>query len=411
MISLTATDNCAGEITVAGVDATTPGNCPNSFIVTRTWTFTDACNNSSSVSQTINVFDDVAPNFNQATPANTNASCDNVPTAAVLTATDNCGAATVTMTENITQGNCPSNYQIVRTWTASDACDNIKSVTQTISVTDGAGPVLVTEMPIEVTATCDAIPPVPTLVFTDNCTANIVTPEPVITTSEIVDNVYTITRTWNVTDACGNTTTVTQDVHVTQSTTVTTVLKSSCTTEDITYDLRSLLDNPDDVPEGAMWTNVDSVPSGFTGTTFNALGVPIGTYTFSYTIMTGLCPRKIEIKMTVDLCAVFGCDTVEIHNAFTPNGDGINEWFQIDNIDQECHLPNTVEIYNRWGVLVYETKNYDNNTKKFEGESQGRATVSKSDQLPTGTYFYIIQWTDTTTGKTVNKDGYLYLTR
>jgi hypothetical protein len=61
-------------------------------------------------------------------------------------------------------------------------------------------------------------------------------------------------------------------------------------------------------------------------------------------------------------------------------------------------------------VLVYETKQYDNNSRKFIGISEGRATVSKSEELPTGTYFYIIQWT-TSDGETVNKDGYLYLTR
>jgi hypothetical protein len=72
-------------------------------------------------------------------------------------------------------------------------------------------------------------------------------------------------------------------------------------------------------------------------------------------------------------------------------------------------LPNSVEIYNRWGVLVYETKNYDNSTRKFEGVSEGRTTINKSDDLPTGTYFYIIQWTDGT--QKINKDGYLYLTR
>jgi gliding motility-associated-like protein len=316
------------------------------------------------------------------------------------------------MTENILQGNCPSNYDIVRTWTATDACGNAKSVTQTINVTDGVGPVLATEMPIKVIATCDAIPDVPTLVFTDNCTSTVVTPTPTITTSDIVDNVYTITRTWTVTDACGNTTTVTQSVHVTQTTEVVTVEKTSCTNEDLIYTLRDLLPNPNDIPVDAIWTNVDNV-GGFTnGTTFNAFQIPAGLYTFSYEITTGLCPRRIEIKMTVDVdCGVLPCQDVVIHNAFTPNNDEFNQFFNIEHIEEDCHLPNTVEIYNRWGVLVYETKNYDNASRRFEGISEGRVTISKSDELPTGTYFYIIQWTDTTTGKTINKDGYLYLTR
>jgi gliding motility-associated-like protein len=105
------------------------------------------------------------------------------------------------------------------------------------------------------------------------------------------------------------------------------------------------------------------------------------------------------------------CELIVIYNAFTPNGDNLNEWFQIENIeDFNCYPSNTVEIYNRWGVLVYETKNYDNNTRRFEGISEGRVTVKKSSELPTGTYFYLIQWT-TTDGQTVTKDGYLYLTR
>ncbi|WP_396195786.1 gliding motility-associated C-terminal domain-containing protein [Flavobacterium sp.] len=42
--------------------------------------------------------------------------------------------------------------------------------------------------------------------------------------------------------------------------------------------------------------------------------------------------------------------------------------------------------------------------------SEGRATISKSEELPTGTYFYIIEWT-TTEGTRETRDGYLYLTR
>jgi hypothetical protein len=50
---------------------------------------------------------------------------------------------------------------------------------------------------------------------------------------------------------------------------------------------------------------------------------------------------------------VLGCGTVLVHNAFSPNGDGVNEMFTIDNIDDTiCYPENTVEIYNRWGVLV-----------------------------------------------------------
>jgi gliding motility-associated-like protein len=95
----------------------------------------------------------------------------------------------------------------------------------------------------------------------------------------------------------------------------------------------------------------------------------------------------------------------------SPNGDGLNEFFNIENIENtECYLSNSVEIYNRWGVLVYDVQNYDNSSKAFRGVSEGRATVNKSAELPIGTYFYIIQYT-TSDGDVVNKSGYLYLTR
>jgi hypothetical protein len=67
--------------------------------------------------------------------------------------------------------------------------------------------------------------------------------------------------------------------------------------------------------------------------------------------------------------------------------------FTIDNIDDTiCYPENTVEIYNRWGVLVFETTGYNNVTNAFNG-SRGRTTVSQSSGLPTGTYFYILNYT------------------
>jgi uncharacterized repeat protein (TIGR01451 family) len=81
--------------------------------------------------------------------------------------------------------------------------------------------------------------------------------------------------------------------------------------------------------------------------------------------------------------------------------------FKIINI--ESYPDNTVMIYNRWGVLVYETQGYDNASNGFRGTSNGRVTVQKNEQLPVGTYFYIIQYRKGQEGKT--KNGYLYISR
>ena len=264
--------------------------------------------------------------------------------------------------------------------------------------------------------TCDLIPPpqTSTLVFTDNCSA-VGTPVFTETQSDPIDGVYTITRTWTVSDACGNVSpTYTQYLIVTQTAQETTITIPSnveiCNDEiTATTDLANYL--PIGTPTNGTWLNESNVGT-LNGSVFSSFGVTAGSYTFSYTYDTATCPQKINIVAGVTICGIVEpCVSIEIHNAFTPNGDGLNEYFSIEHIeDFACYPTNKVEIYNRWGVLVYETKNYDNSSKRFEGISEGRATVAKSQELPTGTYFYIISWT-TTDGQTVNKDGYLYLTR
>ncbi|KFF02904.1 gliding motility-associated C-terminal domain-containing protein [Flavobacterium reichenbachii] len=97
---------------------------------------------------------------------------------------------------------------------------------------------------------------------------------------------------------------------------------------------------------------------------------------------------------------------IAIYNAVSPNGDGRNEIFKIDNI--KCYGDSYVQIYDRWGVLVYDAYNYDNESVAFRGISEGRATVNKQKRLPDGTYFYVITYT-TYLNEPVSKTGYLYL--
>ena len=60
-VNLTAIDHCDGNITAIPVDKVTAGTCANNFTILRSWTFTDACGNSSSVSQSITVNDNTPP--------------------------------------------------------------------------------------------------------------------------------------------------------------------------------------------------------------------------------------------------------------------------------------------------------------------------------------------------------------
>ncbi|MEN1785287.1 MAG: gliding motility-associated C-terminal domain-containing protein, partial [Bacteroidota bacterium] len=81
--------------------------------------------------------------------------------------------------------------------------------------------------------------------------------------------------------------------------------------------------------------------------------------------------------------------------------------FRIINI--ELFPDNTVEIYNRWGVKVFEINSYDNQSRVFRGVSNGRSTIKESDELPVGVYFYIIKYRRNEEHKTLN--GYLYINR
>ncbi|WP_180907453.1 gliding motility-associated C-terminal domain-containing protein, partial [Flavobacterium salmonis] len=102
-----------------------------------------------------------------------------------------------------------------------------------------------------------------------------------------------------------------------------------------------------------------------------------------------------------------GC-VIEIFNAVSVNGDNKNERFYVQGI--ECYPDNTVQIYNRWGVLVYERQHYNNNDIAFRGISEGRVTVKDSNGLPEGTYYYIIKYKDMQSNPH-QKAGYLYLTK
>jgi gliding motility-associated-like protein len=101
-------------------------------------------------------------------------------------------------------------------------------------------------------------------------------------------------------------------------------------------------------------------------------------------------------------------DDLEIYNAVTPNGNGDNDVFVIRNI--ELYPNNTVTIFNRWGVVVYEVDSYGQNNKFFKGISEGRTTLRQLEELPIGTYFYTLRYVNSQ-GVQKSRSGYLYLNK
>ena len=100
---------------------------------------------------------------------------------------------------------------------------------------------------------------------------------------------------------------------------------------------------------------------------------------------------------------------VIIYNGITPGGDGDNDQLIIKGITK--YPNNSLRIYNRNGVLVYETRGYGQNNNFFRGISEGRVTVQKQKGLPVGTYFYTLEYVIDATGEVKNKAGYIYINR
>lgn len=98
-----------------------------------------------------------------------------------------------------------------------------------------------------------------------------------------------------------------------------------------------------------------------------------------------------------------------IYNAVNPADYGGNDYFKIVGLE---HFPdNRVRVYNRWGVLVYDARKYDTNNNVFTGISDGRTTIKRGEELPVGTYFYILDYVVPETGQNKSIQGYLYLNR
>ena len=75
---------------------------------------------------------------------------------------------------------------------------------------------------------------------------------------------------------------------------------------------------------------------------------------------------------------------LEITSGFTPNGDGVNDLWIIENIELFPDL--VVHVYNRWGVEVFESQGYNSNIA-WDGTYSGSV-------LPSGTYYYTLELND-----------------
>ncbi|MGB4849806.1 MAG: hypothetical protein WBP41_17910, partial [Saprospiraceae bacterium] len=268
-----ATDGCGSAFTLTSADVTTNGACAGSYSVKRTWTATDACGNSSTASQTINVQDITAPVI-AALPAPTTINCPATPVFAVATATDACGSTfTLTSVDVTTNGACAGSYSRKRTWTATDACGNSSTASQTINVQDITAPVIAA-LPVPTTINCPATPSFAVATAVDACGSAFTLTSADITTNGACAGSYSVKRTWTATDACGNSSTASQTINV----------------QDITAPVIAALPAPTTI-------NCPATPSFATATAIDACGSSF-TLTSSDVTTNGACTGSYSVKRT-----------------------------------------------------------------------------------------------------------------
>ena len=217
------TDACGSSFTLTPVDVTTSGACPGTYSVTRTWTATDACSNSSTAVQVINVIDNSPPLITGTITPLTIEGCTIAAAPAPVTTvaalellgvqiTDACTSdpSLIVTSSDASTGTCA--IVITRTYVVKDLCGNSSTTVASITITDSTPPT----GPVSIPGTfgnnicySNAIssfpfnPAAAAIFYSDNCGG----PVSVTLTNTLLigDNcLWILTYTFKVSDPCGN---------------------------------------------------------------------------------------------------------------------------------------------------------------------------------------------------------------
>ncbi|RYG13489.1 MAG: gliding motility-associated C-terminal domain-containing protein, partial [Chitinophagaceae bacterium] len=127
-----------------------------------------------------------------------------------------------------------------------------------------------------------------------------------------------------------------------------------------------------------------------------------GTTYYATIVNTSGCESAIRLAVTVSIDECKETKLI-IPDGFSPNGDQINDFFEIKNI-ATLYPKFTIQIFNRWGNLVFEGNAKNPN---WDGNNHKGGTVS-GEHMPTGVYFFIIKFND---GIKKDLQGRLYLSK
>jgi gliding motility-associated-like protein len=107
-------------------------------------------------------------------------------------------------------------------------------------------------------------------------------------------------------------------------------------------------------------------------------------------------------EMLYSSVVTIGLAEVIIPNAFSPDGDGVNDVLEIQGLNGRGAY--VLRVFNRWEIKVFETSDYRND---WEGTSNVSSFIGTDNSLPEGTYFYLLEWQD---GR-APLSGFIYIKR
>jgi len=412
--------SCAKEVPTAVMPTTTGGCasvsyrmeekktavlCDNRFTLLRIFTATDGCTTLTHT-QAIKVADNIPPTFVGTLPQDISIEEGNVtPTQVVLTATDNCGSASVSTTQQTVKENGKVS-KLLYIWKAKDACGNQVVYTQTIVFTPKAvTPPLafvVATLPQDLNLICAKEVPTVVMPTTTGGCASVSYRMEEKKTAVLCDNRFTLFRIFTATDGC-TTLTHTQTIKV---------------SDNIPPTFVGTLPQDISIEEGEPIPLQKSISAEDT-----CAGAP----TVKRSMREELNEEGKRVKIIYQWVArdVCGNEAVHIQTiSITPkkvvppasndtaevviyNGvstDDANNYFRIANTDPNS--PISVIIFDEMGLKVYESDHYQERGEVFRGYPNVKSVIGSNKALA-GTYFYIVKYYKN--GKQESAKGFLYV--
>ena len=373
------------------------GQLTNNILVTLSGSYTvsvigsNGCT-ASSLPVVVSIADNINPTITA--PLNVNVSpnlgCEAIGVALGTPITsDNCSVASVT-------NDAPAIYPIgttTVTWTVTDASGNTSTATQLVNVVDQTAPQAQAQLDVIVSTTqnCEATDVVlAEPVATDNCTENLT----IVNNAPVVFPIGTTVVTWTITDAAGNFSTVNQNVIVEDNTAPVVALQNT-----------AILLNAD----GTATLSFEQVDNGsydnctissveLSPASFDCSQVGNNTVTVTITDANGnISTGEVNVLVIAsDACGADSWNGPDVPEAFTPNGNSINDTWVIAAL--EGYNTKQLSVYSRYGTLVYYSAAYQND---WDGTFMGNGVA-----VPDATYYYILNLDG---GKQMS--GYVYINR